>query len=111
MRVYAENNNGVTPVSDWSNALSLKDRDRLTCPTVSANSNRSGGYALNLSVSGILLRDLKDPARTVAFFETDALGPSIVANLAARDLDRHEGRSNVAYVDMHARSVSEAENP
>ncbi len=37
--------------------------------------------------------------KCVVFFETDALGPNVVAGINARN-GRHQGKSNVVFADM-----------
>ncbi len=58
------------------------------------------GYAMNYRVVGLKLSSAD--SQCVTLFETDALGPDITANLAARS-NRHRNGSNVAFVDGHAR--------
>ena len=48
---------------------------------------------------GRKLAEINDPTKTVAFFETNALGPSFSGGVADMAKERHGGRSNVVFAD------------
>jgi prepilin-type processing-associated H-X9-DG protein len=113
LTMYAGDNDGLTPKDDWAEALTQgKDRYKFLalCPTASTDKLK-GGFALSLAMAGVKIPKSADPERTITFFETDALGPSVISNLAARNRDRHDGGSHVAYLDGHAKRIPEDEEP
>jgi hypothetical protein len=74
------------------------------------------GFALEWQLLGASLHTLKDPSKTVLIFETDALAPNVVANLAAISYSRHTNYQNrrmswCAYADGHAKSKFEVPAP
>lgn len=109
-QIYLSDSNDVLPLDPWMDCLSpyAKNEQMYTC--VELKSPLKYGYAYHLPLVG--QPTSKFPVETtVLFFETDALGRNVVANLAARDLDRHKGGSNVVYLDNHARIVPKGESP
>ncbi len=102
--IYEQDFDARFPLSDWQPAIKdyTKNDDLLKCTAV-----KHDGYAMNYSCIG-----MKEPKQPIPLlFETDALGKSVVMNLAGRNRDRHKGQSNVAYTDMSARSVNSNEEP
>ncbi len=99
--LYLGDNDDRMPLEDWMDSLLpyTKNRDMMGCPFVSRY-----GYGLKIGVVGINASKEKDPEHTAMYFETDALGKSVVANLAARS-GRHKKGSHVGYLDTHAKFV------
>lgn len=103
--LYASDNDGHLPLDQWVTATSPygKGGGPYECPsitqTASANQRRSG-YALNVSIAGRVADRLN--RTTVLLFETDSLNSNVIANLATRS-GRHDGASNVAFIDGHVK--------
>lgn len=113
LQIYASDYDERLPATGWGDELKpfYKNEDMLTCPIVRKEQQTAFGYAMNSEVMGIDASKVKDPAKAVVFFETDALGRGVVANLAARNRDRHKGKSHVAYLDTQARAISKEQEP
>ena len=113
LQIYLTDSDERLPPTAWGDELKpfYKNEGMLTCPIVSRDRKAKFGYAMNSAVMGIDASKVKDPAKTVVFFETDALGRGVVANLAARNRDRHMGRSNVAYLDSHVKPIPREQEP
>lgn len=113
LQIYMTDSDERLPPTGWAAELEpyIKNEDMLTCPIVSRDRKAKFGYAMNSEVMGIDAAKVKDPAKTVVFFETDALGRGVVANLAARNRDRHKGKSHVAYLDTQARAIPKEQEP
>jgi hypothetical protein len=113
LSIYTSDYDERLPPAGWAEELRpfYKNEDMLTCPIVSRDRKAKFGYAMNSAVMGIDASKVKDPAKTVVFFETDALGRGVVANLAARNRDRHKGKSHVGYLDIQARAVPKEQEP
>lgn len=108
MLVYVESNNGLLPSTSWVQPLTQIVKTQLpekelpwSCPDITLQEKR-GGYAFNYAVMGKRLADFPNPETTPLFFETDALGVDVIANLAAR-CGRHKGGSQIGYLDGHAK--------
>lgn len=103
--IYLGDNDDRMPLENWMDCLHpyTKNPDVMGCPFVTRERKRFG-YAFKLGVLGIKASTEKEPERTATFFETDALGKSVVANLAARS-GRHKKGSHVGYLDTHAKFV------
>ncbi|MEQ1823779.1 MAG: hypothetical protein ABL949_14825 [Fimbriimonadaceae bacterium] len=118
MAIYTGETDGVLPPSSWVVPLkpiantqpnwSIPDDGIWSCPDILAQ-HKHGGYAMNSELMGTRIDDYEEIARTIMFFETDALGIDVIANLAARS-GRHSGGSNYAALDTHAayRKLGEA---
>lgn len=76
----------------------------MECPQV-IKDGKHFGYAVKLGLVGMNTLEVKDHDKTVMFFETDALGESVVANLAARCARHSKDGSIVTYLDTRARFV------
>lgn len=113
LQIYASDYDERLPATGWGDELKpfYKNEDMLTCPIVRKDKQSEFGYAMNSAIMGLDGSNVKDPAKTVAFFETDALGRGVVANLAARNPDRHKGKSYVAYLDTQARAIPKEQEP
>lgn len=96
--LYADSNDDRLPVDDWAQAVApwTNHYDGARCYSV-PDKGRFSGYALNVEVLGKELKKL-DP-REVLLFETDAVGKGVIANLNARNVDRHKGGSFVFRAD------------
>jgi|GEM_PF-2334168 len=97
---------GLLPTEQWPDQLAayVKNRAIYTCPGAP---ERPMGYAINEVLIGALLPEIKRPAQTVLFYESDPGhdlpfgGPdSVIAK------PRHEGKVVVGFVDGHARLMS-----
>ncbi len=80
-----------------------RNREAMECPEI-VKAEKHYGYAMKIGMIGLNIHTIAEPQATAVFFETDALGKSIVANLAARS-GRHKGGSLVGYMDSHAKFV------
>lgn len=112
--IYRADADDRLPLQNWFRPLQaiLKGPDFLGCPEVFTQSRKEVGYAMNLPLVGAQYAKMRQPASTVLFFETDALRPDVVANLSARNRDRHQGKgSNVAYADTHAKFILKEDEP
>ncbi len=105
MVMYANDHDEHYPRANaWREALRpyMKDESILHCPA----DHGSGGYAMNLKLSGQPMARVMNPAGTVLFYETNASGAD--AKGTGDDLAwRHNGTHNVAYVDGHVETLSE----
>lgn len=111
MQIYMSDADERLPAHGWLPELVpyMRNEEPLTCPEVLPAKH---GYAMNVALMGIDGVKVKEPARAILFFETDALGRGVVANLAARNRDRHDGKgSNVSYLDSHAKSILKEDEP
>lgn len=113
LNIYIGDYDERLPPTGWGGELEpyYKNEDMLTCPIVRKERQSEFGYAMNSEVMGIDAAKVKNPAKAVVFFETDALGRGVVANLAARNRDRHKGKSHVAYLDTQARAIPKEQEP
>jgi len=66
----------------------------LACPD--AESDAVPSYAMNRSLSGAKVGDIRDPAGTILFFEVDESG---------RPEARHKGGMNCGFVDGHVKRL------
>jgi prepilin-type processing-associated H-X9-DG protein len=111
LQIYLTDSDDRLPARGWLPEMEpyLKNDDMLTCPLVP---HGRYGYAMNAALMGIDANTVKAPAKTPLFFETDALGRGVVANLAARNRDRHDGKgSNISYLDSHAKFILKDDEP
>jgi hypothetical protein len=104
--LYLSDNDDRMPLANWMTSLMayIKDRELMQCPQVKRD-GKHFGYALKLGAVGMNTLEVKDHDKTVMYFETDALGESVVANLAARCARHRPDGSNVSFLDTHARFV------
>lgn len=104
--MYGFDHDDRWPIDDWMDSAIpyVKEEVRYDCPLISKAGQRYG-YALNLAVAGKDIAKVDD-IKTAALFETDALGRSVVANLAAASKTRHRGKSVVSFVDSSARMLT-----
>lgn len=105
--MYEGDHDDRAPLEPWMDATQgyVKDDGAYTCPTLAAE-KKQYGYAMNLDALG------KKPKESdIVLFETDTLGPNVVANLAARARSRHGEGSNVGYGDAHAKFWKGAADP
>ena len=110
--IYAGENGDRLPRAGWIPEIMpyVKSEQVLDCPLVAESENRYG-YAMNFAIMGANLPATPNLEQTVLLFETDALGRGVVSNLAARNRDRHNRSTNVAYLDSHARSIPKDREP
>jgi len=111
MVLYTESHDGRMPKDEWMAPIAQAMHEtQFTCPHLSSE-KKQWGYAMNLAVSGATV-DKVNPSQ-VMFFETDALGKDVIANLAARAPRRHpssEGEgSNIVRMDSSAKFVLEGD--
>lgn len=106
--VYAAANDDLAPFQEWMTCLvpGTTGENVGSCPLV-VKDDKQYGYAMNAEIIGSKLSTL-DPT-TVAMFDTDALGASVIANLAAR-ANRHGLGGNVGRVDGSAKFVRDNQN-
>ncbi len=103
--LYASEYDGHLPVAQWVTVTSPhgKGGGPYECPSITQTAStppRRSGYALNVNVAGRVANRLNQT--TVLLFETDSLSPNVLANLATRS-GRHDGASNVVFIDGHAK--------
>ncbi len=113
--LYASDHDGLLPRAQWIDGLLpyMKNEKLFTCPEV-AEEQKLYGYSLNFAVSGGNSDKLAQSLPL--FFETDALGRSVVANLAAISRHRHDmrgdgGGSVICKVDSSCRFVHTKDLP
>ncbi|MEQ1823240.1 MAG: hypothetical protein ABL949_12065 [Fimbriimonadaceae bacterium] len=101
--IYWADHDDHMPLENWIDGLYpyTKSHEMTDSPEVTEEKKRYG-YALKIGVLGVNAAKEKEPEHTAMYFETDALGKSVVANLAARS-GRHNGGSNVGYMDTHGK--------
>lgn len=105
MQVYLADFDDRFPASNWADPMLpyLKQEEIMQCPLV-VKSGKKWGYAMNMEVMGKESKMLSNP--TVLFFETDALGRGVIANLAAQSRDRHKKTgSHVCYADSTVKFI------
>ncbi|MFQ5809184.1 MAG: hypothetical protein ACE5JM_06160, partial [Armatimonadota bacterium] len=104
-QMYADDA-GLLPTEQWTDQLAAYTRNRAlyACPGAP---ERPVGYAINEALIGALLPEIKRPAQTVLFYESDPGhdlpfgGPDAVIGQP-----RHDGKVVVGFVDGHARLMS-----
>lgn len=98
------------PLNDWSVELGpyIGGTNHYHCPQLQKEAREAKakvidryGYAMHSAVMG--KSATKIDSQEVVFFETDALAPGVVANLAARSTTRHNNKSVIGYMDSSAR--------
>lgn len=101
--MYWSDNDDHMPLENWIDALDqiMKNPSHMDCPDV-MKTQKHFGYAMLLGVAGLEVGKVKEPEKSVMYFETDALGRNVVANLAARS-GRHSNGSFLVFFDTHAR--------
>jgi hypothetical protein len=109
VRIYAVENDGFLPAEGWLDLTVPRTPKKVYECDVVRKAGKHYGYALNLDAAGRLLESL--PESTVLLFETDALAPNVIANLAARKADRHPLGSMVAYADGKVKLIKKGESP
>ncbi len=111
MQVYLVDFDDRFPASAWADPMLpyIKQEEIMQCPLVVQN-GKKWGYAMNLEVMGKESKTLSNP--TVLFFETDALGRGVIANLASQSRDRHKKTgSHVCYTDNTVKFIKLAPAP
>ena len=105
------------PTSNWQTAITpfVRSKVLFTCSELQVQGGHDG-FAMDWHLLGANLQTLKNPSKTVLVFETDALAPNVVANLAAISYSRHTNyqkrrMSWCAYADGHAKSKFEVAAP
>lgn len=83
------------PANRWESALKPYLKTILKCPAVKI----VGSYGMNKALSGRKLDEVDDLTKTVAIFETDALGPSFSGGATDAATQRHGGRHGVVFAD------------
>lgn len=100
---YACDHDDTLPVSGWMDCAKRYGANdlMLRCPAVAPGTGY--GYALSRWLAGKVTTKVKDPSAEPLVFETAALGPNELADLATRPKPgRHHGASALAYLDGHA---------
>ncbi|MEQ1822814.1 MAG: hypothetical protein ABL949_09900 [Fimbriimonadaceae bacterium] len=94
------------PLDSWLTGLYpyTKNHEMETCVEI-ASKNGLCGYAYKFGLRGRSPTSTTDYESTVPYFETDALGKDVVANLAARTKTRHEGITSVVFLDTHGKRL------
>lgn len=111
-QLYLADNDDRLPPKGWASELKsyYVSAELLTCERVK-EAGKTGGYALNFEVMGVHVTEIDEPQKTVFFFETDALGYGIVANLAAQTKERHGMGSNVCFADFRVKFIRFPKKP
>lgn len=101
--MYRQDWSDRMPLENWIDGLYpyTKSREVTDCPLIKEE-KKHFGYAMKFGLPGVNILKEKEPEHTAMYFETDALGKSVIANLAARS-GRHNGGSNVGYMDTHGK--------
>lgn len=109
MLIHADaNTNTCPPAATWGDAIQAEvgDPAAFQCP-LGAAAHRSH-YAFNARLGGFNLDDVKQPAQTVLFFETDGgWNLSGGSELLPRQ-PRHDHKVIVAFADGHVEAVAES---
>lgn len=116
VQIYLADFDDRFPRTGWADELFpyYKNADIHTCPTVRAEKGSSFGYAFHSTLLSAQLSKIGAPDKAVMFFETDALGRGVIANLAARTGERHKGRlvgSVVTYVETTTKFILKGTPP
>lgn len=109
IEIYSGDNSGRLPLQNWCDATYPynKNWDVYTSKRAKAKELK-WGYAMNVSTLGKEIGSFDEPAKTILIFETDALGPNVVANLAA--IAPTAGRPfPIATLEFNARAVKKAD--
>jgi prepilin-type processing-associated H-X9-DG protein len=108
-QMYAAEAGGMLPTDQWPDQLGayIKNRALYRAPGVPG---KEVGYAINEAVIGAVMADIKRPAQTVLFFESDPAHelPFGGADAIIRQ-PQHGGQIVVGFVDGHARLVTPEE--
>ena len=95
MQYVQDYDNTFPPANRWEAALKPYLKTTLRCPAVKT----VGSYGMNKALSGRKLDDVDEFTKTVAIFETDALGPSFTGGAADVATQRHGGHPGVIFAD------------
>jgi prepilin-type processing-associated H-X9-DG protein len=99
--LYADDHGGTLPRADtWVKDLRqyFKDAEALRCPKAP---DLPVAYAMNRALSGRRLADIKNPASTPLFFESDLGGPNPAGGVGDIAPPRHGRGNNFAFADGH----------
>lgn len=108
--IYIEDNGGRLPHKEWVDPINsyAKAAELFTC-SIMVRDKKQWGYAMNSKVMGTVVAKASDPTKTTLVFEVDALAKDVVANTAARSLDRHpvgnSTGSNESRLDSSAKFI------
>ncbi|MEQ1936607.1 MAG: hypothetical protein ABL962_22370, partial [Fimbriimonadaceae bacterium] len=101
--IYLGDNNDRMPLENWIDGLFAytKNSDITDCPEIK-KAGKHYGYAMKIGMIGLNALTIEEPGATAMYFETDALGKNVVANLAARGFRHNKAGSAVTFADTHA---------
>lgn len=90
MQLYLDDSNGRFPPQGWQSELMpyTRNADLCSCPKIPSEKHGQG-YAMNVSLMGVVAATITEPELMPMFFETDALGVDVLANYSARSRTRH----------------------
>jgi prepilin-type processing-associated H-X9-DG protein len=93
---------------DWQNKLNpyLKNNQLWTCPAYP----HEPGYRVNDNLAARVLRDVRQPASTLALWDAGAAVGGFVPG-PNTTLLRHNSGNNFAYADGHAKWIGKSSNP
>ncbi len=106
MLIYVDDHDSRFPASDWIDAVmphAKGNEELFTCPEVNVLKQK-WGFAMNLELMGSSAKKIVDPSTKPMLFEIDALARNVVANLKARNLDRHKRQGSAGSVICRADS-------
>lgn len=111
--MYAVDYDDALPSTNWSVSLQpyVKTMGIYTCPTL-AEAKKEGGYAYDSRMANARLKDVKEPGRTITFFEStmESIGVSDPGTSTLK-VPRHGDRINFAFADGHAKGLIPGEKP
>jgi len=108
-QMHVQETGGALPTEQWQDQLAnyVNDRALYVCPHAP---QQGVAYVINEALLGALMQDIKRPAQTVLFFESDIAAEWPFGGVAAvSGQPRHDGRVVVGFADGHVQQVSPAE--
>lgn len=110
LQIYAADNEERLPLQKWCDATYPYNRNwKLYTSKRAIEKELKWGYAMNVSTLGRKIYSFEEPAKTVLIFETDALAPNVVANLAAAAAPRPGRSYPIATMEFKARAVKNSD--
>jgi prepilin-type processing-associated H-X9-DG protein len=112
MLMFADDHDEHLPKADrWIEDLMpyVRSEEVFKCPDDDSGARSS--YAMNSALSGLALKEIKDPSNLVLVFETNKPGNNPAGGPEAVQLRHNNGRYAVyGYVDGHAKMAQKGEN-
>lgn len=103
MRQYAEVNDEMLPMADWSRAIGqYASPSQFHCSGQNA-SGEKWGYALNAALAGRRVSEFQNPSKRALLFETEDRRPSVVVSPTNQLNVRHGNGSVYGFLDGSVR--------